>query len=203
MNDLLEQLRHFGLLLQTDTRLPSVAGLVAGEPVRGSWWGHQRGHDIYRSTLELAARPDVVVTRLVLGKVTYVHRRLWAALLAAASSREAWQMRGLSREASALLGIVTAEGEMRSDLISHPLGVGARATGEAVRELERKLLIHSEEFHTSTGAHAKQLETWERWAERVALSRAQLSPGSAKNELEKTLDSLNWAFQAHGRLPWQ
>jgi hypothetical protein len=61
--------------------LPSVAELVAGEPIRGSWWGHPAGHAIFDTLNALADSPDVLRTRLVGGKVTLVHRRLWPALV--------------------------------------------------------------------------------------------------------------------------
>ena len=57
-----------GFLLLTDRKLPSVAGLVAGSPVRGSWWGHPRGREIYRVACSLAAHPDVLGVPLVSGK---------------------------------------------------------------------------------------------------------------------------------------
>ena len=61
--------------------LPNVAELVAGEPIRGSWWAHQCSHAIFDALNVLADSPDVVRTRLVNGKVTLIHRRLWPALV--------------------------------------------------------------------------------------------------------------------------
>jgi hypothetical protein len=61
--------------------LPNVAALVAGEPIKGSWWGHPQGHAIYATLSLLDDSPDVVRMRLVNGKVTLVHRRVWPALV--------------------------------------------------------------------------------------------------------------------------
>jgi hypothetical protein len=61
--------------------VPSLAEQVAGGPNRGSWWGHPSGHEIYRVLDEVRASPDVVATRLIEGKVTLTHRRLWPALV--------------------------------------------------------------------------------------------------------------------------
>jgi hypothetical protein len=70
-----------GMLLESARGpLPNVAEMVAGEPIRGSWWGHPAGHAIFETINVLADSPDVVRTRLVNGKVTLVHRRLWPAL---------------------------------------------------------------------------------------------------------------------------
>ena len=60
--------------------VPNVAELVAGEPIRGSWWAHPAAHQIYAVLGELLASGDVAATRLVNGRVTLVHRRLWPAL---------------------------------------------------------------------------------------------------------------------------
>ncbi len=50
-----------GMLLESGRGpLPDVAELVAGEPIRGSWWGHTSSHAIY-STLTCPQRdPDVL-----------------------------------------------------------------------------------------------------------------------------------------------
>src|SRR4051794_27093697 len=61
--------------------IPNLAEAVTGEPIRGSWWGHPKGHDIFRLTRAVRNSPDVLVCRLCEGKVTYVHRRLWPALV--------------------------------------------------------------------------------------------------------------------------
>ena len=64
--------------------VPSLAHLVAGEPIRGSWWAHPKGKDIFRLSRVIRRSPDVLVCRLVDGKITYVHRRMWPALVSLA-----------------------------------------------------------------------------------------------------------------------
>jgi hypothetical protein len=79
--DELEWVRGQGVVLQSARGpAPSLAERVAGEPIRGSWWGHRSGHEIYRVINLVRASPDVVATRLINGKVTLIHRRLWPAL---------------------------------------------------------------------------------------------------------------------------
>jgi hypothetical protein len=75
--------------------------------------------------------------------------------------------------------------------------------GEAARELERKLLVYSEQIHTDSGSHAKCLRTWERWATRVGLGKKRPTPEQAKKILEEKLAHLNQQFNANGLLPWQ
>src|SRR5688572_5005941 len=65
--------------------VPSLAHLVAGESLRGSWWAHPKGNDIFLLSRAIRRSPDVLVCRLVDGKITYVHRRLWPALVALAA----------------------------------------------------------------------------------------------------------------------
>src|SRR5713226_7312994 len=60
--------------------VPNLVDLVAGGSRRGSWWNHPRGREIYAVTRSVRDAPDVLVTRLVGGHITYVHRRLWPAL---------------------------------------------------------------------------------------------------------------------------
>ena len=73
--------RRHGIVLQAARGpVPSLAEAVAGEPIRGSWWGHPKGRDIFRVAEFVCSSPDVLVCKLVDAKVTYVHCRLWPAL---------------------------------------------------------------------------------------------------------------------------
>src|SRR4249919_2131740 len=91
-----------GMLLQSARGpLPNVADLVAGEPISGSWWGHPQGHAIFAALQSLDDSPDVVRLRLVNGKVTLVHRRLWPALVRVADRLEAGQLDALHEEHTA------------------------------------------------------------------------------------------------------
>jgi hypothetical protein len=61
--------------------VPSLAETIAGEPIRGSYWAHSRANEIFMCSRAIRKSSDVLVCRLVGGKVTYVHRRLWPALV--------------------------------------------------------------------------------------------------------------------------
>jgi hypothetical protein len=74
--------RRHGVVLQAARGpVPSLAEAVAGERIRGSWWGHPKSQTIFSAAEAICDRPDVLVCKLVEGKVTYVHRRLWPALV--------------------------------------------------------------------------------------------------------------------------
>jgi hypothetical protein len=61
--------------------VPSLAEAIAGSPIRGSWWVHPKANTIFLCSRAIRESADVLVCRLVGGKVTYVHRRLWPALV--------------------------------------------------------------------------------------------------------------------------
>jgi hypothetical protein len=91
-----------GMLLQSARGpLPNVAELVAGEPIKGSWWAHPKSRDIFAALNDLSESPDVVRLRLVKGKVTFVHRRLWPALVRVADHFAAEQLAALHEEHTA------------------------------------------------------------------------------------------------------
>jgi hypothetical protein len=182
----LRALETAGLLLMQDKSLPSVVALVAGEPIRGSWWAHPYSHEIFRRASEIVAHADVLLTKLMDGKVTLVHRRLWPELLAVATAREAWQTEGLSRDASKLLRQVEQEG-------------GLVATGPAAKELERRLLVHGEQFHSESGNHKTKLESWKAWSERSGVA-VSLRAETARTRLERAVTALGGRIES---LPWR
>src|ERR1700690_2926309 len=94
-------LKLHGLLLESDKYLPSVVGIVTGERLAGSWWSHKKGHEVFDILGELADRDDVLLTKLISGKVTFLHKRLWLNFLTVADSHESWQLEELSEEAKA------------------------------------------------------------------------------------------------------
>jgi hypothetical protein len=78
-------IRKYGVVLEAGQGpVPSLAEVIAGEPVRGSWWSHPKSREIFAVTRSVRDSEDVLVCRLVKGKVTFVHRRLWPALVRAA-----------------------------------------------------------------------------------------------------------------------
>ena len=77
--------RHGVVLQAARGPVPSLAEAIAGGPIRGSWWGHPKGHEIFRVAEAISESDDVLVCKLVDGKITYVHRRLWPALIRLAS----------------------------------------------------------------------------------------------------------------------
>jgi len=80
--DALSFVKRHGVVLQAARGpVPSLAEEIAGGPIRGSWWGHPKGQEIFQASEALGDHPDVLVCKLLDGKVTYIHRRLWPALV--------------------------------------------------------------------------------------------------------------------------
>jgi len=92
--DVRRELKRIGLLLLQDKKLPSVVGIITGESLSTSWWNHPRGQEIFACLDSL--EEETIDTRLINGKVTIVHKRLWPAVVAIGSSRQAWQRVGRS-----------------------------------------------------------------------------------------------------------
>jgi hypothetical protein len=94
-------IEHGMLLASARGPIPNVAALVAGEPIKGSWWAHPTSHAIFNTLALLAESPDVIRLRLVDGKVTLVHRRLWPALVRVADHLTVKQLAAISEEHTA------------------------------------------------------------------------------------------------------
>lgn len=94
--DVRRELKRIGLLLLQDKKLPSVVGIIIGESLSTSWWSHPRGQEIYGCLESLD--DQAIATNLINGKVTFVHKRFWPAVVAIGSSGEQWQKAGLGRD---------------------------------------------------------------------------------------------------------
>lgn len=121
--------------------VPSLAQTIAGEPIRGSWWAHPKGPVIFRCSRAIRESKEVLVCRLVGGKVTYVHRRLWPALVRMSARLEA-------RRLAAIREVHTTSGKHRVETTVFPNWVpsavdraAARLTLEQAAEMLRRVGI--------------------------------------------------------------
>ena len=69
------------VLVSAKGPVPRLTEVIAGEPIKGSWWGHPKAQQIFVILEAVTDSKDVLVCRLVKGKITLVHRRLWPALV--------------------------------------------------------------------------------------------------------------------------
>jgi hypothetical protein len=73
--------RHGVVLASAKGPVLNLAEAVAEEPIHGSWWGHKKGSEIFHALAIVDESSDVLCFRLVENKITFVHRRLWPALV--------------------------------------------------------------------------------------------------------------------------
>jgi hypothetical protein len=139
----------------------ALVDAVAGEPVAGSWWGHPASHAIFRALESLREAPDVFLCKLLEGKQTYVHRRLWPALLRVQAEAELWP---------------PASAAARRLLAKVERAPGTRATGALRLELEQSLRVVARSEHTPSGAHAVVLTPFRAHFPEAVRAEAQALP---------------------------
>jgi len=80
--DALAFVREHGIVLvSAKGRSRNLVEAIAGAPVKGSWWGHPEGKRIFSILTAVTEAKEVLVCRLIDGKLTLIHRRLWPALV--------------------------------------------------------------------------------------------------------------------------
>ena len=72
---------HGVVLVSAKGPVPRLTEVIVREKTKGSWWGHPKSHQIFAILEAVTESEDVLVCRLVTGKITLVHRRLWPALV--------------------------------------------------------------------------------------------------------------------------
>ena len=120
--------QHGVVLASARGKVPTLTEAIAGAPIKGSWWGHPEGKRIFGVLSEVQEHGDILVCRLLAGKLTLVHRRLWPAVAALAGE--------LPAEALARVRQVhTASGKHVNEAIPFPQWLPPDAAA-AVRDLD-------------------------------------------------------------------
>ena len=119
--------RH-GIVCEAARRdgIPSLVDAIAGEVVRGNWWSHPRARVIFTLTRTMRDAPAVLVCRLVDGKITFVHERLWPSLVRVADE---FPTRRLSR----IREVHSATGKHIVEETPFPAWVPAKVLAQARR----------------------------------------------------------------------
>jgi hypothetical protein len=110
--------RHGVVLESARGIVPNLAETIAGRRIRGSWWSDSKGNTIFRLTRAVREAPEVLVCRMVDGKITYVHRRLWPAIVRLA--RHLGQ-----KNLAAIEEVHTADGQHETRVVPFPQWVPA------------------------------------------------------------------------------
>jgi hypothetical protein len=146
--------KQHGVVLQAARGpVPSLAEAIAGGPIRGSWWGHPMGREIFRVAEAICASPEVLVCKFVEGKVTYIHCRLWPALVKLAARFRKEQLAKVWNEH-------TRSGAHRSRSTAFPAWV----PGDVVKQAEQLSVAEAEEIlspwlELSSKATQKKMES--------------------------------------------
>jgi hypothetical protein len=73
--------KHGVVLASAKGPAPRLTEAIVNEPIKGSWWAHPKSHQIFAVFQAVSHSKNVLVCRLVNGKITFIHRRLWPALV--------------------------------------------------------------------------------------------------------------------------
>ncbi len=122
---------HGVVLESASGPLPSLAAAIVGEPIRGSWWGHPQGQQIFQITRAVRKSKSILVCRLFKGKVTLVHQRLWPAVVRVAD-------RFPSTHLTWIVEIHATAGHHRVEETPFPDWVPARVLTQAASLSEQK-----------------------------------------------------------------
>jgi hypothetical protein len=152
--------------------VPCFVEAVTGERLKTSWWGHPKGKLIFALGESLDDAADVVSLKLLEGKATLVHAKLWPLLLAVVLD-ETWRAeRAAVLPAPARALWKKVEGESRRGEAPGP-----------VKALEESLLVHCASEHTEKGRHEKRLTGWAQWAKDRGVKPASCGRDAAIEKL--------------------
>lgn len=124
---------HGVVLASAKGPVPRLAEIIANEPIKGSWWAHPKSHQIFAILQAMSESADILVCRLVSGKITFVHRRLWPALVRAAKRFPANRLAQVHHEH-------TPSGHHVSHDVAFPTWVPSEVMEQAQRISEREAL---------------------------------------------------------------
>ena len=126
---------HGVVLASAKGPVPRLAEAIVNEPISGSWWAHPKSHHIFDIFQAVTDSKDVLVCRLVNGKVTFVHRRLWPALVRVAKRFPSAQISQVHEEHTTSGRHVTRE-------VPYPNWV-PRAVAKCAKDMSEKQALDS------------------------------------------------------------
>jgi hypothetical protein len=116
--------------------VPNLAEAIAGSSITGSWWKHTKARAIFRATRVVRDCDDILVCRLIDGKITFIHRRLWPAVVRVAQRFKTDHLAAIREEH-------TATGAHKVNTVPFPrwvpIEVSAAASMLSVVEAEQRL----------------------------------------------------------------
>jgi len=138
--------RHGVVLVSGKGPAPRLTEAIAGEPIKGSWWGHPKSHQIFAILQQLGDSPDILVCRFLGGRITFVHRRLWPAIVKLAGHFQDDQLAQVRQEH-------TATGKHVNHIVAYPEWVPPEILEEAKRLTIQEAKSLLKDFMAKASAH--------------------------------------------------
>jgi hypothetical protein len=138
--------QHGVVLVSGKGPAPRLTEAIAGEPIKGSWWAHPKSHQIFAILQQLEDSPDILVCRFLAGRVTFVHRRLWPAIVKLASRFQADQLAQIRQEH-------TATGKHVNHIVPYPKWVPPEIKQEAKLLARQEAMVLLKDFIAKAPPH--------------------------------------------------
>jgi hypothetical protein len=138
--------QHGMVLVSAKGPAPRLTEAIAGEPIKGSWWAHPKSHQIFTILQQLEHSPDILVCRFLAGRLTFVHRRLWPAMVKLASDFQPDQLAQVLQEH-------TATGKHVNRIVKYPEWVPPEVLAEAKVLAAREAEMLLRDFIAKSPAH--------------------------------------------------
>ena len=185
------------IVLLQDKSFPNIVTYIVGRKIKGSWWGHPLANPIYNGLNWLEKNKIFLSVKLIDGKVTYLHKSLISDFYSIVKKPRDWQLKNLKEDDLKMLQHISQNSIIFSD--DETLKLVVNEPKKNLSTLEKKLLIHSVEVHTSSGMHVKKIMTWKNSNISCSSKKDYLS---AKFEIEKIVFKLCEKTGAKVKLPW-
>jgi hypothetical protein len=101
--------KHGVILASAKGPVPRLTEAIVNEAIKGSWWVHPKSQEIFSVLQAVTHSKEVLVCRLVNGKISFIHRRLWPALVRVATRFPSAQISQVHEEHTASGRHVTRE----------------------------------------------------------------------------------------------
>jgi hypothetical protein len=137
--------KNHGVVLESaQGSVPNLAETVAGGRIRGSWWAHPKSQLIFQLTRAVRDSDEVLVCRLIQGKVTYVHRRLWSAIVRLAKQFE-------NKNLGRIRAVHTSRGQHPLQIVAFPQWVPEKVRHSASKMSEAKAISQLGNWYLQSG----------------------------------------------------
>lgn len=185
------------ILLLQDKSFPNIVSKIVEEKIFGSWWGHPLANSIYNGLGWLEHNQNILVIKLLDGKVTYIHEGLFADIYSIVNETRDWQTKKLKPDELNLLKYISKKNRVLSD--DPKLKEFAKDPKKSLATLEKKLLVYSAEEHTESGKHVKEFIPWKK---SKIFTKDLTDYETAKSNIEKIVTKLNKESSSKAKLPW-